>query len=189
MNGARRYRYYVSRKLIQGKADQTHRGWRLPAAEIERIVAVAARQLLDDQNAILDAVQSAEIASNRIRRSCRAAAHGVDAWNLPPNVLRPSSPSSIRVELFPDGFRLLLKLPIEPGPASRPADHTSVALFTLQPDADQTAGCRAAPRDQWRSAQAAPRGAGSPETNARHARISPTPQKIRQMKKAAYPSA
>jgi site-specific DNA recombinase len=61
VKGARRYRYYFSRKLIQGKADKAHRGWRLPAAEIERIVAVAARQMLDDEKAILDAVQSAEI--------------------------------------------------------------------------------------------------------------------------------
>src|SRR5260221_4431955 len=64
VKGARRYRYYVSRKLIQGNADQAHRGWRLPAAEIEGIVAVAARQILDDAKAILDAVQGPEVASN-----------------------------------------------------------------------------------------------------------------------------
>jgi hypothetical protein len=38
----------------------------LAAPEIERIVAVAARQILDDQKAILDAVQGAKIASNQI---------------------------------------------------------------------------------------------------------------------------
>jgi hypothetical protein len=42
VKGARRYRYYVLRKLIQGNADQAHRGRRLPAAEIEGIVAGAA---------------------------------------------------------------------------------------------------------------------------------------------------
>jgi site-specific DNA recombinase len=59
VKGTRRYRYYVSHRLIQGPANQTARGWRLPAAEIERIVAGAARQIFDDQTAILDAVQAA----------------------------------------------------------------------------------------------------------------------------------
>jgi site-specific DNA recombinase len=82
VKGARRYRYYVSRKLVQGKVDQAYRGWRLPAAEIEGIVAVAARQLLDDQNAILDAVQSAEIASNQIPEVMRSAS----AWSNAPRI-------------------------------------------------------------------------------------------------------
>jgi len=61
----RRYRYYVSRQFIQGKAVYARRDWRLPAPETEGIVAVPARQILDDQKAILDAVQGAELASNR----------------------------------------------------------------------------------------------------------------------------
>jgi site-specific DNA recombinase len=39
VKGTRRYRHYVSHKLIEGKADRTHRGWRLPAAQIEQVVA------------------------------------------------------------------------------------------------------------------------------------------------------
>jgi site-specific DNA recombinase len=60
IKGTRRYRYYVSHKLIEGKADRTHRGWRLPAAHIEQVVADAARRLLDDQPVVLDAIQSVE---------------------------------------------------------------------------------------------------------------------------------
>ena len=40
VKGTRRYRYYVSRNLIQDKADQANRGLRLPAAEIERITII-----------------------------------------------------------------------------------------------------------------------------------------------------
>ena len=39
--GERRYRYYVSRRLVTGSADKVRNGWRLSAPEIERTVAVA----------------------------------------------------------------------------------------------------------------------------------------------------
>ena len=42
----RRYRYYVSRKVIRGSSEKTRTGWRLPALEIERAVARAGRQML-----------------------------------------------------------------------------------------------------------------------------------------------
>jgi hypothetical protein len=50
--GERRYRYYVSRRLVTGSADKVRNGWRLSGPEIERTVAVAARQLLNDHAAI-----------------------------------------------------------------------------------------------------------------------------------------
>lgn len=48
----RRYRYYVSRKLVTGSASEAQNGWRLSAPEIERTVAAAAQQLLSDHAAI-----------------------------------------------------------------------------------------------------------------------------------------
>ena len=111
VKGTRRYRYYVSRKLIEGKVDQAHRGWRLPAVEIEGIVAVAARQMLDDQKAILDAVQSAEIASHQISEIIQSAS----AWSsrLESSTERSSALTALldRIEISPDGLRLALKLP------------------------------------------------------------------------------
>ena len=53
----RRYRYYVSRKVIQGSSEKTKRGWRLPALEIERAVASAGRQMLGDRPAIATILQ------------------------------------------------------------------------------------------------------------------------------------
>ena len=50
--GERRYRYYVSRKLIRDSATKAEDGWRLAAPEIERSVVIAARQILKDQVAI-----------------------------------------------------------------------------------------------------------------------------------------
>ena len=50
--GQRRYRYYVSRKLMRGSAAKDGDGWRLAAPEIERSVVIASRQILKDQVAI-----------------------------------------------------------------------------------------------------------------------------------------
>jgi hypothetical protein len=59
--GKRRYRYYVSRALVRGPADQSGRGWRIPASEIERAVIGAAKAFLDDRPAVLTALQESGI--------------------------------------------------------------------------------------------------------------------------------
>jgi site-specific DNA recombinase len=53
----RRYRYYVSRALVRGSKVEGQRGWRVPGPELERAVAIAARSILDDKAAFLEAVQ------------------------------------------------------------------------------------------------------------------------------------
>jgi len=55
----RRYRYYVSRALVRGSKVEGQRGWRVPAPELERAVAIAARSILDDKTAVLEALQVA----------------------------------------------------------------------------------------------------------------------------------
>jgi site-specific DNA recombinase len=52
----RHYRYYVSRALVRGTANNKQRGWRLPASELERGVRSAAQIILNDQRAILTAL-------------------------------------------------------------------------------------------------------------------------------------
>jgi len=49
---ARRYRYFVSRKLIRGSGNSADRGWCLPAEETEHAVIAAARQILSDYAAL-----------------------------------------------------------------------------------------------------------------------------------------
>jgi len=163
VKGARRYRYYVLRKLIQGNADQAHRAWRLPAAEIEGIVAGAAVQILNDHKAILDAVQGAEIASNQIPEILQIA----DAWNRRlESATECSSALSVlvdRVELSPDGFHLALKLPMSTGASNGGCESRQHCGLALRPDADQTPGCRAAVGSQWRSGKDAEGRSGPTE--------------------------
>jgi site-specific DNA recombinase len=55
----RRYRYYVSRALVRGSKVEGQRGWRVPGLELERAVSIAARSILEDKAAILEALQVA----------------------------------------------------------------------------------------------------------------------------------
>ena len=43
LKAGRRYRYYVSRALVRNPAIEVPRGWRVPAAEIERAIFTATR--------------------------------------------------------------------------------------------------------------------------------------------------
>ena len=54
-----RYRYYVSRDLVTGTRTAAHRGWRLPAAQIEKLVAVEAAAILTDRSGIAAALETA----------------------------------------------------------------------------------------------------------------------------------
>ena len=66
VKGERRYRYYVSRNLINGAADSGRSGWRLPAPQIERTVAAAAYTILSDQAAIADAALASGLATHQL---------------------------------------------------------------------------------------------------------------------------
>src|SRR5580704_285372 len=64
--GERRYRYYVSRNLINGTVGAGRGGWRLPAPEIERTVAAAAATMLSDETTIADAALVSGLAEHQL---------------------------------------------------------------------------------------------------------------------------
>jgi len=68
VKAGRRYRYYVSKRLIDGTvADSLDRnGWRLPAGEIERIVGDAVAALFADRAALTHAARENGIAVDRV---------------------------------------------------------------------------------------------------------------------------
>src|SRR5215469_7849878 len=45
VKGRRRYRYYVSKRLVNGSVSDDGKGWRLSAPEIERAAVIAAQQI------------------------------------------------------------------------------------------------------------------------------------------------
>jgi len=109
--GRRRYRYYVSRKLVCGGASEDPElGWRLSAPELERSVSVAAQGVLADRVALTQAVEQAHLDAIRLPSILKAAQAWVER-------LRPSEEHAAalaelieRVELKRDGIRLSLRL-------------------------------------------------------------------------------
>ena len=75
--GHRRYRYYVSRKLVRSGPEDAEHGWRLSAPEVERSVSAAARQILADRDAIAQAVEESGIDAHRLPAVLKSA----QAWS------------------------------------------------------------------------------------------------------------
>jgi site-specific DNA recombinase len=132
VKGKRRYRYYVSRCLITGTANQTQ-GWRVPAAEIERSVAAAASMILEEHTAILADIEQSGSDANQIKSILDAAS----AWS---SRLRSEAEATealglliSRVELRHDGIRLSIKLPIGPPEKLAGRGPTHLALTRLIP--------------------------------------------------------
>ena len=62
----RRYRYYISQSLRMGTKDNSPNGWRLPGQAIETSIFGIARNMLNDRDAMVDALQAANIPSYQI---------------------------------------------------------------------------------------------------------------------------
>ena len=102
---------------MRGSAAEGQRGWRVPAPELERAVAIAARSILDDKAAILEALQGAAIENIDINQVFTLAIE----WRE--RLLSEFDRSKALVELVEkatltdEGIRVGLKLPI---PCDRP---------------------------------------------------------------------
>jgi site-specific DNA recombinase len=111
----RRYRYYVSRALVRGSKVEGQRGWRVPGPELERAVAIAARSILDDKAAILEALQVAGLGNIDINPVFTLVAERRE------RLLAERERSTALVELVEkavltdEGIRLGLKIPVLSG--------------------------------------------------------------------------
>lgn len=68
VKSGRRYRYYISRHLVNGTVGEntTDSGWRLPAREIERITADAITALISNPARLAEAARDSGIPADRI---------------------------------------------------------------------------------------------------------------------------
>ena len=126
VKGDRRYRYYVSRSLMKGAAARVDGGWRLPAAEIERSIAAAARSMLDDQQTVVSAIEEAALDSSRIAPLLKSAA----AWSERLQTEQDNALSALidRVELDQEGVRLSLRLPLSHAAGGAPDGASQVSI-------------------------------------------------------------
>jgi site-specific DNA recombinase len=106
----RRYRYYVSHNLVTGTRKDAQEGWRLPAAQIEKLVAVEAAAIFTDRLEIGAALENAGWPSARLS----AAFADADRWQrrLLAEAFRADALAVVveRAELGRDGLRLTVSL-------------------------------------------------------------------------------
>jgi hypothetical protein len=106
----RKYRYYVSRSLVTGTAEQSPGAWRIPATQIEMLVANEAAMALADPGAVAAALEQSGVAPEKMPRFLAAAAQLRDDLNA--DTRRSDALARIvhRIELSPIRLRVILSL-------------------------------------------------------------------------------
>src|SRR5271167_1252818 len=126
--GQRRYRYYVSRRLVTGESKDPEHAWRISAPEIEQTIAAAAREILGDRAAIALALEESGTDPNRLKPVLESARVWIEKLQSGTEAASALSELTERVDLSREGFRVSLKLPL-PTPGTgccAPADHLSL---------------------------------------------------------------
>src|SRR5271156_2321318 len=127
--GGRRYRYYVSKRLVTGESRDAGKEWRVPATEIERAVCAAAGNLLSDHGAIAQALEESGIDGLRLPSVLESGRDRVEQLLRSGDEARSALAELVeRVELRSDGIQVALKLPI---PASEQDDSATTRHLSL----------------------------------------------------------
>jgi DNA invertase Pin-like site-specific DNA recombinase len=106
----RRYRYYVSRKLVRNPAERVNDGWRLSAPELERAVAGAVQQVLGDRAAVGEALEARAGSPAQLASALKAVEASRAGLNAVRNLQPPISLAVERIDLRADGIQLTLDL-------------------------------------------------------------------------------
>ncbi len=105
--GQRRYRYFVSKRLVRGTAKPDDRGWRLPAERTELAVAVGMRQILSDRGALASTLKACGFAAGELKQAIEA----IDAKvNRQIETTEDTSTLIERVKLKRDSMQITLNL-------------------------------------------------------------------------------
>src|SRR5437879_6029482 len=67
--GNRRYRYFVSRKLVRGTDKTRDGGWRISAEEVEHAVMAAARQMISDRGALVSTLKACGLPAAELKQA------------------------------------------------------------------------------------------------------------------------
>jgi site-specific DNA recombinase len=107
--GNRRYRYFVSRKLVKGADKSSDSGWRVSAEEIERAVMAAARQMLSDRAALASTLKACGLTAAELKQALEVVDRKVKSVD---EIRAMDAAGSIidRVELKRDGMQITLNL-------------------------------------------------------------------------------
>jgi site-specific DNA recombinase len=121
----RRYRYYVSKCLVNGAASDSGKGWRLAAPEIERAVTIAARHMLSDRAGLLEALEQSAIDSPDARATLESTSNLLRQLQSEAEATACLVAVIDRAELRDDGISVTLGIQV---PCSRAGVRTSSIL-------------------------------------------------------------
>ena len=132
VKGQRRYRYYVSKRLVRGESQEPEQQWRLAAPEIERAVSAGARTMLGDRAAIALVLEESSIDSSHLVPVLKSTQTLIERLQADGETASSTLGEIIeRVDLMREGIRILLKLPIAAEDRSGTTRH--IALVRLIP--------------------------------------------------------
>ena len=106
----RKYRYYVSRSLVTGTAEQFPGAWRIPATQLELLVANETAMALADPSAVAAALGQSGVAPEDVPRFLAAAAQLRDNLNVDTRRSEALARIVHRIELSPIRLRVILSL-------------------------------------------------------------------------------
>ena len=107
--GQRRYRYFVSKRLVRGTAKPDERGWRLPAERTELAVMAGTRQMLSDRGALASTLRAFGFAAAELKQAVETIDSKVKSHQ---RVETPEDTGTLieRVELRREGMQITLNL-------------------------------------------------------------------------------
>jgi site-specific DNA recombinase len=105
----RRYRYYVSKRLVRGTANPDDSGWRLPAEGTEEAVVAGMRQILSDRGALASTLKAFGFAAAELKQAVEAIYSKVES-SQQVETTEDMSPLIERVELKREGMKITLNL-------------------------------------------------------------------------------
>ena len=108
----RRYRYYVSKRLVNGSASDKGKGWRLAAPEIERAVTIAARHMLNDRAGLLEALEKSGIDSPDVRATLESTSNLLQQLQIEADSMACLTDVIDRVHMRDDGISVTLKFQV-----------------------------------------------------------------------------
>jgi DNA invertase Pin-like site-specific DNA recombinase len=123
--GRRRYRYYVSKSLVNGSARDNRKGWRLSAPELERALSIAARHVLSDRAGLLEVLEKSGIDSPDVRATLESASGLFLRLEKEADAAECMGEVISRAELRADGISLTLKIEV---PCTRAGVRTTSTL-------------------------------------------------------------
>jgi DNA invertase Pin-like site-specific DNA recombinase len=107
--GDRRYRYFVSRKLVRGTDKSRDSGWRISAEEVEHAVMAAARQMISDRGALASTLKACGLAAAELKQALEVVDRKVKTVDEIGSMDEAGSAVE-RVELKRDGMQITLNL-------------------------------------------------------------------------------